>query len=183
MSEPEVAVFSAEAVERRRSLADRFDRAPVHREVRHAVKYGIVGVINVTLDFALYALLVSVGVWYPLAKTASLTVATANGYTLNRIWTFRAGPHRNLVLTKYVTVQASCLAGNIALLVPLVEIAGMNKVSAQAIVIPIIALSSFIGQRVWTFGAAMSQVEGRPDGRGVVRDVNAHRRPGGLGRA
>ena len=178
MSDPEAALVSAGAVERRRSLAERFDRVRLHREFRHAVKYGIVGVINVSLDFALYALLVSLGVWYPLAKAASLIAATANGYTLNRIWTFRAGPHRNLVLTKYVTVQASCLAGNIALLVPLVEIAGLNKVTAQAVVIPIIALSSFIAQRVWTFGAVMRPIERPPDGRRVFNDEKAHRRHG-----
>ena len=78
------------------------------RELRQAVKYGIVGFSNVAIDFALYAALVAFGVWYPLAKTLSLVIATANGYTFNRLWTFRAGPHRNVVLTKYVTVQASC---------------------------------------------------------------------------
>jgi putative flippase GtrA len=152
MSESEVALGSSTAVDRPRLLRERFDRIRVEREFRHAVKYGIVGVINVTLDFALYALLVSLGLWYPLAKATSLVVATVNGYTLNRSWTFRAGPHRNIVLTKYVTVQASCLGGNIALLVPLVEIAGLHKITAQAIVVPIIALSSFIAQRLWTFG-------------------------------
>jgi putative flippase GtrA len=50
-----------------------------HREVRHATKYGIVGVLNVAIDFALYALLVSLGVWYVAAKGISLTVATING--------------------------------------------------------------------------------------------------------
>jgi putative flippase GtrA len=155
MSELEVVLGSAPKVDRPRSMADRLVRARAHRETRHAIKYGIVGVSNVTIDFALYAVLVSLGLWYPLAKTASLTVATANGYTLNRIWTFRAGRHRNVMLTKYVTVQASCLAGNIALLVPLVEVAGVHKITAQAIALPIIALASFIAQRVWTFGDAL----------------------------
>lgn len=153
MSESEAVLGSADAVDR--TLRERFDRPRVEREFRHAVKYGIVGVINVTLDFALYAALVSLGIWYPLAKTTSLLVATVNGYTLNRIWTFRAGPHRNLVLTKYMTVQASCLVGNIALLVALIEIAGMHKITAQAIALPIIALYSFIAQRLWTFGHAL----------------------------
>ena len=69
------------------------------RELRQAVKYGIVGFSNVAIDFALYAALVAFGVWYPLAKTLSLVIATANGYTFNRLWTFRAGPLRYVVLT------------------------------------------------------------------------------------
>ena len=122
------------------------------RELRQAVKYGIVGFSNVAIDFALYAALVAFGVWYPLAKTLSLVIATANGYTFNRLWTFRAGPHRNVVLTKYVTVQASCLAANLILLAVLVEWAGMGKVIAQAAALPAIALMSFLAQRLWTFG-------------------------------
>lgn len=126
------------------------------RELRQAVKYAIVGVSNVAIDFGLYALLVSLGVWYPLAKTLSLVVATANGYTFNRRWTFRAGAHRNLVLTKYVAVQACCLAGNLALLVLLIEGVGLHQITAQAIALPIVALASFLAQRFWTFGYALS---------------------------
>lgn len=130
-------------------------RGIVGRESRHAVKYGIVGVSNVAIDFALYALLVSLGVWYPLAKTLSLVVATANGYTFNRLWTFRAGAHRNVILGRYVAVQASCLSANIAVLAVLIDIVGLGRVTAQAIALPAIALGSFLAQRLWTFGYAV----------------------------
>jgi putative flippase GtrA len=176
MSEPDAAVGRAGPIDCFRSSSGRLDRERANLEIRHAVKYEIVGVTNVTLDFALYALLVSVGLWYPLAKTASLIVATANGYTLNRIWTFRAGRHRNIVLTKYVTVQASCLAGNIALLVLLIEVGGLHKVTAQAIALPFIALGSFTGQRLWTFGHVMRPYQRPPDGRPVVQNEDAHQR-------
>jgi putative flippase GtrA len=59
------------------------------------------------------------------------------------------------MLTRYVTVQACCLAGNIALLVPLVEVGGLHKVTAQAIVLPVIAFASFMAQRLWTFGDSL----------------------------
>ena len=164
MPEREAAIESTAPAARLRSLTERVDRRHAHRELRHAVKYGIVGVTNLTLDFALYALLVSLGVWYPLAKTASLVVATANGYTLNRIWTFRAGRHRNIVLTKYVSVQAMCLLGNLVLLVLLIEVAGLHKITAQAIALPFIATASFLAQRLWTFGDAVPALE-RSNGR------------------
>lgn len=120
------------------------------------VKYGIVGVANVAIDFALYALLVSLGVWYPLAKILSVIVATGNGYTLNRLWTFRAGAHRNVLLTRYVTVQAGCLVANLTLLALLIEVGGLGKVTAQAIALPVIALCSFLAQRMWTFRLALA---------------------------
>lgn len=134
-----------------RSLARGIDRAVAGREFRHAIKYGVVGISNVAIDFALYALLVSVGVWYPVAKTLSLIVATANGYTFNRLWTFRAGAHRNVVLIKYVTVYAVCLSVNVAMLVLLIEVVELGQITAQAVVFPFIALGSFLAQRLWTF--------------------------------
>jgi putative flippase GtrA len=130
-------------------------KARAHHDVRRAFKYGIVGVTNVTLDFTLYAVLVSVGVWYPIAKTGSLVVATANGYTFNRIWTFRAGAHRNAFLAKYVTVQLSCLALNLSLLFVLIERGDLNKILAQAIALPLVAGIGFTAQRLWTFRDAL----------------------------
>jgi putative flippase GtrA len=128
-----------------------------HREVRHATKYGIVGVLNVAIDFALYALLVSLGVWYVAAKGISLTVATINGYTWNRRWTFRAGQHRTAMLTRYILVQAACYVTNIAVLAILVEALGMGAIPAQAVAVPFVAALSFLGQRMWTFRAALAR--------------------------
>lgn len=133
----------------------RLQTAASHREVRHVVKYGIVGVANVAIDFLLYALLVSLGVWYIAAKALSLVVATANGYTWNRLWTFRAGRHRTSMMSKYGAVQLGCYLVNVTLLALLVEVLGMGAVSAQAVVIPFIATLSFLAQRLWTFGAAL----------------------------
>jgi putative flippase GtrA len=143
------------------------ERAPVARllsrarsaaalEMRRMVKYAIVGVLNVAIDFTLYALLVLIGVPYPLAKTMSLMVATANGYTINRMWTFRAGPYRHITLAKYAGVQAGSLAANVTVLALLVEIAGLNAIVAQAIALPFIAVLSFLGQRLWTFRDALA---------------------------
>ena len=124
-----------------------------HRESRHAVKYAIVGVANVAIDLGIYALLVHLGVWYVLAKTLSLCVATLNGYTFNRRWTFRAGDHETMKLARYVTVQGTGLLLNLALLTGLVEIAGLHEVTAAAAAVPFVAAYCFLGNRLWTFGA------------------------------
>jgi putative flippase GtrA len=123
-----------------------------HREVRRAAKYGIVGMTNLAIDFTVYAILVLVGVWYPAAKTIAFVIATANGYTLNRLWTFRAGAHRGVILTRYAVVQVSGLLVNLALLVVLVEVVGVSKIAAQALVLPFVAAGTFLAQRIWTFG-------------------------------
>lgn len=124
-----------------------------HTESRRVVKYGLVGIVNVTIDFALYALLVSTGVWYVAAKILSLAVATINGYTWNRLWTFRAGRHRHETLVKYISVQGACLVLNLALLSLLVEVLGRDAIGAQLIALPLVAGASFLANRLWTFGS------------------------------
>ena len=123
-----------------------------HRESRQIVKYAIVGVTNVAIDFVLYAVLVDAGLGYVLAKVLSLAVATANGYTFNRLWTFRAGRHRHSMAARYYAVQCFCLALNLVLLALLIEVADVGEVPAQAIALPFVAGVSFLINRFWTFG-------------------------------
>jgi putative flippase GtrA len=106
-----------------------------HEESRHAVKYSVVGVVNVTIDLALYALLLSLGVWYVAAKALSLIAATANGYTFNRLWTFRAGEHHNMKLVRYVAVQGTGLVLNLALLALFVEGFGLTELAAALLAV------------------------------------------------
>ena len=151
MSEPQVLTETS-SLPSARADRGRVRALVEHRESRHAVKYGIVGVTNVAIDFTLFALLVSVGVWYPLAKTLSLVVATINGYTFNRRWTFRAGRYRHSTLARYVLVQATALSINIAVLAVLVEGSGLDPRVAQALALPFIATMTFLANRFWTFG-------------------------------
>ena len=133
-------------------LRARVRAALEHRESRHAIKYGIVGVANVAIDFLLYALLVHLGVWYVAAKTLSLVAATINGYTFNRRWTFRAGRHATTKLVRYLTVQGTGLLLALAILTTLVELAGVAPLPAGAMAVPVVASYCFLANRLWTFG-------------------------------
>ena len=123
-----------------------------HRESRHVVKYGLVGVSNTVIDFAVYALLLSLGLWYVAAKVLSVVVAVINGYTWNRRWTFRTGAHRNETLARYVAVHVTALTANLAVLTGLVELVGLSALTGQLVAIPFVAAFSFTANRLWTFG-------------------------------
>jgi len=59
--------------------------AGLHRFVR----FGIVGVLNTGLDFAVFSTLVFGLDWHVVpANTASYSVAVINSYLLNKYWTF-----------------------------------------------------------------------------------------------
>ncbi len=54
------------------------------------VKFGIVGVSNTLLAFAVYTVLLKVfGVWYVAASAIGFASGAVNGFLLNRRWTFR----------------------------------------------------------------------------------------------
>src|ERR1700741_5527430 len=53
------------------------------------VQFGIVGVSNTLLPFAVYTVLLKVfGVWYLAASAIGFVVGATNGFLLNRRWTF-----------------------------------------------------------------------------------------------
>ena len=120
-------------------------------EAPRAARYAVVGASSFVIDLGVYTVLVLSGVWYVPARALSLVAAVINGYTWNRLWTFRAGRHRNTMLAKYYGVQAGCLALNVSLLTLLVELAGLGKVVAAAVALPVVAAVSFLVNRFWTF--------------------------------
>ena len=55
-----------------------------------AVRYLLVGVSNTAITLVAYALLVAAGVPAVAASAAAFLAGAANGYRLNRTWTFRS---------------------------------------------------------------------------------------------
>ena len=115
------------------------------------VRFGIVGVTNTALSWSLFAIATGLGVWYPAASAGAFAVGAINGYTLNRVWTFRAGAFRVSRLFRYVVVQAIGLGANVLLLVALVEGAGLHRLIAQLVSLGFVSLLTFGLNRRWAF--------------------------------
>jgi putative flippase GtrA len=128
-------------------------RSPARAELRRIGRYATVGLGVVALEFGLYTGLVLAGLWYVAAKAVSLAIATAVAYLGHRNWTFADGPRRERTVHRFLVVQGTCITASFALLAFLVEVAGVDEIAAQAIVLPAIAAASFLVQRTWTFGA------------------------------
>jgi putative flippase GtrA len=116
------------------------------------VKFGIVGVSNTLLTFAVYTLLLKVfGVWYLAAAAIGFGVGAVNGFLLNRRWTFRGHVGDALTPLRWTIVQGCGLALNEGLLYVLVHDAGLDKLVAQALVMGVVTISTFTANRAWTF--------------------------------
>lgn len=120
--------------------------------VAQFVKFGLVGVSNTLLAFAVYSLLVrGFGVWYLLASGIGFAVGAINGYLLNRSWTFRGHSGGSNTAVRWVVVQGCGLLCNLGLVYVFVSRAGMDKLVGQALSTAIVVVSTFFVNRTWTF--------------------------------
>jgi putative flippase GtrA len=116
------------------------------------VKFGIVGVSNTLLTFAVYGLLLKVfGVWYLAASAIGFTAGATNGFLLNRRWTFRGHVGDALTPVRWAIVQGCGLGINEGLLYLFVHDARLDKLLAQAFATAVVTVTTFFANRAWTF--------------------------------
>ena len=120
--------------------------------VAQFVKFGIVGVSNTVLSFAVYALLLKVfGVWYVAASAIGFAVGAVNGFLLNRRWTFKEHIGDALTPVRWGVVQSCGLALNLGLVYMFVDDVGLDKLIGQACATAIVTVLAFFANRAWTF--------------------------------
>jgi putative flippase GtrA len=120
------------------------------------VRFGLVGAVGFVVNLAVYALFVhGIGVDYHLAAVVAWLVAVANNFVLNRHWTFDARDgiaHRQAV--RFLTVSAVAFGVSLLLLTLFVAGLGVAKVPAQAMAVAGATPLNFLGNKLWSFGAA-----------------------------
>jgi len=116
------------------------------------VKFGIVGVSNTLIAFAVYTVLLKVfGVWYIAASGIGFAAGAVNGFLLNRRWTFREHAGDALTPVRWAIVQSCGLACNLGLVYLFVHDAGMDKLLGQIPATAIVTVLTFTANRLWTF--------------------------------
>ncbi len=116
------------------------------------VKFGIVGVSNTLLSFAVYTLLLKAfGVWYVAASGIGFTVGAVNGFLLNRRWTFRGHVGDALTPVRWFVVQGCGLGLNLSLVYLFVDGFGMDKLIGQVPATAVVTVVTFLVNRAWTF--------------------------------
>jgi putative flippase GtrA len=116
-------------------------------------KFGVVGLSGYVVNLVVYAfLLKQVGLHYLLAATVSFLAAATNNYIWNRLWTFRhQRGHVAYQGLRFLVVAVLAYGANLLVLTGLVEVAGVDKIVAQAIAIVLVTPLNFIGNKLWSF--------------------------------
>jgi putative flippase GtrA len=116
---------------------------------RHFVRFLIVGVANTLITFVVYRLLLTVDVAYVVAAPVAWAVGAVNGYVFNSRWTFAARDSTCARIVYGLVTAAG--AGSSSLLVWLFAAAGLGKVEAFLVVLPLVTVATFAANRIWTF--------------------------------
>jgi putative flippase GtrA len=127
-------------------------RHPRTHVVVQFVKFGIVGISNTLLAFAIYTVLLKVfGVWYLGASAIGFVCGAVNGFLLNRRWTFAGHVGDALTPVRWGVVQGCGLGLNEALLYAFVDGAGVEKLLSQVFATVVVTVLTFAVNRAWTF--------------------------------
>lgn len=123
--------------------------------LRQLIKFGIVGSINVAIDFGFLNLFVIVGGLSPLvAGLLSTAMALTNSYLLNRAWTFRGfkGPdERGAEFLSFLAVNGTGGVANWLIFAGLIHLLGINYNIAKAIAIALTTFWNFFGSKKFVF--------------------------------
>src|SRR5205085_4948781 len=115
-------------------------------------KFCVVGAIGYLINLAVYDALLHERLHYLVAATCSFLVAVTSNYTWNRHWTFREHRgHVGIQGMRFVVVSLAALGATLVLLYLFVHVAGIGKLAAAAIAIPLVTPLNFVGNKLWSF--------------------------------
>jgi putative flippase GtrA len=115
-------------------------------------KFAAVGASGYVVNLVVFAICVhGVGIDYRLAAAIAFTVAVANNFLLNRLWTFASD--RSAARTealRFFVVSLVSFGFTLLVLQALVE-AGTPRVLGEAVAIAVATPLNFVGNKLWTF--------------------------------
>lgn len=125
------------------------------------IKFGIVGVSNTAISYAVYLLCVHLGVHYVLSDALGLVISTLNAYYWNNRCVFGDGTHKTLrvhLLTwlKTLTAYGGTFVLNSLLLILWVEALHVPKALAPLLNLLVTIPVNFVINKYWTFGKKKS---------------------------
>jgi putative flippase GtrA len=119
--------------------------------VAQAARFALVGATNTALTLCAYWLLVLAGVPGPVAGAVGWALGAANGYRLNRGWTFRSALRGLTPAVRYVAVQAVGAGLDTLGVWLVVGDRHLHHLEGEVAILPAVTLLTFALCRGWVF--------------------------------
>ncbi|HWI74420.1 MAG TPA: GtrA family protein [Baekduia sp.] len=124
-----------------------------HR-LRELARFGLVGGFNAATYFGGYTAGVLVGVPYLLSALVAFVLSASLGYWLHEHWTFKGASPTIRGWLSWLAAQGGATLLNLLLLAILVDGFDVGKILAQAVLLPVTPVATYVVGRRWVFSRA-----------------------------
>lgn len=116
------------------------------------IKFGLVGVLNTAINWIIFILLNSLGVYYIISNIISYSLSTLNSYIWNSKWVFKYnGDNIKETTFKFIILNIIGLILNTCILYILVDILGSSKIIGLIITTGIVTILNYFINKLWVF--------------------------------
>jgi putative flippase GtrA len=117
------------------------------------VKFNLVGVLNTLVDYAIYSLLVSLGMQYLAAQVVSYSAGMANSFLMNKHWTFaeRKTAVSGAQFLRFTVLNLSTLGLSLLVLYVLSRQWGLHPMVSKLAVTVLTMIVNFVGSKYWVY--------------------------------
>ncbi|NVN06301.1 GtrA family protein [Asaia spathodeae] len=118
----------------------------------HFIRFLIVGGISTAVNYAVFYILLGLGLQYQWASACGFVAGVLVGFPLNKAWTYGDSSRMTAaVLYSYIAVYLTSLIINIAAITMLVDFARIEPRIANFVTIIITTMTNFLGTKFWVF--------------------------------
>lgn len=118
---------------------------------KQTVQFFGVGILNTIVGYGIFFLLAKY-LYYLLALLLAHITGVIHSFLWNKYWIFKLKKFQLFEFVKFNLIYAVIFIVNAVALFVSVEIIHVNPQLAQLVLLPVITLISFFGQKLWTFG-------------------------------
>jgi putative flippase GtrA len=115
-------------------------------------RFLVVGASNTAVTLVVYAALVHAGVPPVAASVAAFAAGAANGFRLNRAWTFRSERRGLATAARYALVAGLGVGLNALGVALAVDLGELPKIAGELAALPPVTATTFVLSRAWVFG-------------------------------
>lgn len=144
MGKPEPAVESMEVTQTIRTIYT----DPTTRN--QFIKFLGIGILNTIVGYGSFFILVTY-LNYQVALLCAHLIGVTNSFFWNKLWVFKTRNISIIEFLRFNVVYAFVYATNAVALYISVEILKIDPRPAQLVLLPVVTLISFFGQKLWTF--------------------------------
>lgn len=131
----------------------RIDKIKTCKEtINQFIKFNLVGILNTALDFAVFTLLIFLGVQYLISQVISYSCGIINSYLWNKFWTFKQKKgFSGFEALKFIVVNILSLGISLLMLYVFRDKVGLHVMVSKVIATFFSVIVNFTGNKFWVF--------------------------------